>query len=113
MKYLLNAAKIFLFLLLILVQKSHAQALPTRWDELTASDWNNVLQQSNYTCILPIGILEKHGPHVPIGSDLIRVREYAARATKKEYAVVFPDYFYGQINEARHQPGVFALKNLR
>ncbi|MBY0348099.1 MAG: creatininase family protein [Hydrotalea flava] len=110
MKYLLNAAKIFLFLLLILVQKSHAQALPTRWDELTASDWNNVLQQSNYTCILPIGILEKHGPHVPIGSDLIRVREYAARATKKEYAVVFPDYFYGQINEARHQPGVFALK---
>ncbi|HLY68426.1 MAG TPA: creatininase family protein, partial [Puia sp.] len=32
-----------------------------------------------------------------------------ARATKKEYAVVFPDYFYGQINEARHQPGTFAL----
>jgi len=25
-------------------------------------------------------------------------------ATKKEYAVVFPDFFYGQINEARHQP---------
>jgi len=23
--------------------------------------------------------------------------------------VVFPDYFYGQINEARHQPGTFAL----
>jgi dienelactone hydrolase len=38
-----------------------------------------------------------------MGTDLIRVREYAARATKKEYAVVFPDYFYGQINEARHQ----------
>ena len=33
----------------------------------------------------------------------------AARATKKEYAVVFPDYFYGQIYEARHQPGTFAL----
>jgi creatinine amidohydrolase len=37
------------------------------------------------------------------------VREWAARATKQEYAVVFPDYFYGQINEARHQPGTFAL----
>jgi len=23
--------------------------------------------------------------------------------------VVFPDYFYGQIYEARHQPGAFAL----
>jgi creatinine amidohydrolase len=61
------------------------------------------------TCILPIGILEKHVPHVPIGSDLIQVREWAARATKREYAVVFPDYFYGQINEARHQYGTFAL----
>jgi len=59
--------------------------------------------------VLPIGILEKHGPHAPMGSDLIQARELAARATRKEYAVVFPDYFYGQIYEARHQPGAFAL----
>ncbi len=85
------------------------KTLHARWDELTASDWENALAASNQTCILPIGILEKHGPHVPIGSDLIQVREWSARATKKEYAVVFPDYFYGQINEARHQPGTFAL----
>lgn len=86
-----------------------AQELPTHWDELTASEWPMALKKSNQTCILPIGILEKHGPHVPIGSDLIQVREWAARASKKEYAVVFPDYFYGQINEAKHQPGIFAL----
>jgi creatinine amidohydrolase len=86
-----------------------AQILPSRWDELTASDWSNALRLSDSTCILPIGILEKHGPHAPMGTDLIRVREYAARVTKKEYAVIFPDYFYGQINEARHYPGTFAL----
>lgn len=86
-----------------------AQDIPARWDELTAGDWPKALEQSNYTCILPIGILEKHGPHAPIGSDLIHVREWSARAVKKEYAVVFPDYFYGQINEARHQPGTFSL----
>jgi creatinine amidohydrolase len=87
----------------------YSQSLPARWDELTASDWPKALERSNRTCILPIGILEKHGPHAPIGSDLIHVREWAARATKKEYAVVFPDYFYGQIYEAKHQPGTFAL----
>jgi creatinine amidohydrolase len=92
-------------------ERTNAQPAPlhARWDELTASDWPKALAQSGETCILPIGILEKHGPHVPIGSDLIQVREWAGRATKKEYAVVFPDYFYGQINEARHQPGTFAL----
>ena len=86
-----------------------AQELPARWDELTAGDWPMAIERSAATCILPIGILEKHGPHAPIGSDLIHVREWSARATKQEYAVVFPDYFYGQIYEARHQPGTFAL----
>ena len=98
-----------LFFFLLIANYCTAQTLPARWDELVASDWSKALQQSDSTCILPIGILEKHGPHAPIGSDLIHVREWAARATKKEYAVVFPDYFYGQINEARHQPGTFSL----
>ena len=86
-----------------------AQQLPARWDELTASDWPTALERSKGVAILPIGVLEKHGPHAPIGSDLIHVREWAARATKQDYAVVFPDYFYGQIYEARHQAGTFAL----
>jgi len=104
------AKKLSLLLVLFgLLQYAGAQQLHARWDELTASDWAQALKLSDSTCILPIGVLEKHGPHAPIGTDLIRAREYAARAVKKEYAVVFPDYFYGQINEARHQPGAFAL----
>src|ERR1700744_6508578 len=102
--------KALLFILSFFVCScAFAQDIPARWDELTASDWQAALDKSQKVCILPIGILEKHGPHSPIGTDLIHVREWAARATKQEYAVVFPDYFYGQINEARHQPGTFAL----
>jgi len=97
------------FMILLCFGTGTAQNLPARWDELTATDWPAALERSAYTCILPIGVLEKHGPHVPIGSDLIHVREWARRATAREYAVVFPDYFYGQINEAKHQPGTFAL----
>jgi creatinine amidohydrolase len=97
------------FALFIVCGRAFAQDVPARWDELTASDWQVALDKSSQTCILPFGILEKHGPHSPIGTDLIHVREWAARVTKQEYAVVFPDYFYGQINEARQQPGTFAL----
>jgi creatinine amidohydrolase len=88
---------------------ARAQDIPARWDELTASAWPKAMARSAETCILPIGILEKHGPHAPMGSDLVHVRELAARATKQEYAVIFPEYWYGQINEARHQPGAIAL----
>ncbi|MEO6630685.1 MAG: creatininase family protein [Mucilaginibacter sp.] len=103
--------KTYLTLLIALLcsATAFAQDIPARWDELVASDFRKALEKSSKTCILPIGILEKHGPHSPIGTDLIHVREWAARAVKSEYAVVFPDYFYGQINEARHQPGTFAL----
>jgi creatinine amidohydrolase len=103
--------KIFFLSLFVVLFSSYsfAQEIPARWDELVASDFPKALEKSSKTCILPIGILEKHGPHSPIGTDLIHVREWAARAVKSEYAVVFPDYFYGQINEARHQPGTFAL----
>ena len=88
--------KIISFLLLFPLI-TWSQTLPSRWDELTASDWEMALLKSDSTCILPIGILEKHGPHGPIGSDLIKVRQWSARATKKDYAVFFPDYFYGKI----------------
>jgi creatinine amidohydrolase len=98
-----------LALALIAAAAATSSDLPFRWDELTASDWPTALERSSRTCILPIGILEKHGPHAPIGSDLIHVREWSARAARQEYAVVFPDYFYGQINEARQQPGTFSL----
>jgi creatinine amidohydrolase len=103
--------KAYLLLLFALLFGGYtfAQDIPARWDELVASDFPKALEKSSKTCILPIGILEKHGPHSPIGTDLIHVREWAAHAVKSEYAVVFPDYFYGQINEARHQPGTFAL----
>jgi creatinine amidohydrolase len=94
---------------LLFCGNAFAQQLPTRWDELSAPEWPAALEKSSQTCILPIGILEKHGPHSPIGNDLIHVREIAARVVKNEYAVVFPDYFYGQINEARQQPGTFSL----
>jgi len=101
--------KTLLILLFFAGYAVSAQELPARWDELTASDFPAALAKSSQTCILPMGILEKHGPHLPIGTDLIHVREWAGRTVKQEYAVIFPDYFYGQINEARQQPGTFAL----
>ena len=82
--------------------------LPLRWEELTAPDFARAVERSAGTCIIPLGIIEKHGPHLPLGTDLLDVREVAERAAKAEYAIVFPPYYFGQIFEARHQPGTIA-----
>jgi creatinine amidohydrolase len=82
--------------------------LSTKWEELTAGDFKEAITKSQGTCLLPFGILEKHGPHLPIGTDLLNVRYIAEHAAQQEYAVIFPEYFAGQIFEAKHEPGTIA-----
>ena len=82
--------------------------LPTKWEELTAADFRQGIQQAKGTCLLPFGIMEKHGPHLPLGSDLINARYASLQAAGQEYVVVFPEYYFGQIFEAKHEPGTVA-----
>lgn len=82
--------------------------LSTHWEELTAPDFRSAIQKSQGTCLLPFGILEKHGPHLPLGTDLLDVRYASLHAADKEYVVVFPEYYFGQIFEAKHEPGTVA-----
>src|SRR6266851_3382435 len=88
---------------------SNAQTkLSNKWEELTAADFRAGVQQAKATCILPFGILEKHGPHLPLGTDLLDVRYASLHAAEQEYVVVFPEYYFGQIFEAKHEPGTVA-----
>jgi creatinine amidohydrolase len=90
-------------------QTNSAQAkLSVHWEELTGPDFIEAIKHSQSTCLLPIGILEKHGPHMPIGSDLLNARYAALHAAEQQYAVVFPEYYFGQMSEARHEPGTVA-----
>ncbi|MDQ1409445.1 MAG: creatinine amidohydrolase, partial [Acidobacteriaceae bacterium] len=82
--------------------------LSAKWEELSAADFRQAIEQSKGTCVLPFGILEKHGPQLPLGTDLLNVRYASLHAAEKEYAVVFPEYYFGQIFEAKHEPGTVA-----
>jgi creatinine amidohydrolase len=85
-----------------------AAAPSVHWEELTAPDFVTAVARSSGTAVVPLGIVEKHGPHLPLGTDLFDARELARRAAREEYAIVFPPYYFGQIFEARHQPGTLA-----
>jgi creatinine amidohydrolase len=84
------------------------QGLSAKWEELTGPDFVQAIHQSQGVCVLPFGIIEKHGPHLPLGTDLLDVRFAVMNAVKQEYAVVFPEYYFGQIFEAQQQPGTVA-----
>ena len=84
------------------------QPLSVQWEDLTAGDFVKAIHQAQGTCILPFGILEKHGQQLPLGTDLISARYVSLAAARQEPAVVFPAYYFGQIAEARQQPGTIA-----
>jgi creatinine amidohydrolase len=104
-----RAALLALLLASLAAASVNAQSkLSAKWEELTAADFRQAIQQSKGTCLLPFGILEKHGPHLPLGTDLLNVRYASLQAVQQEYAVVFPEYYFGQIFEAKHEPGTVA-----
>jgi creatinine amidohydrolase len=92
------------FLLLGAAFCAPGQTFSTHWEELTGPDFQKAIGKAQNTCVLPFGIIEKHGPQLPLGTDLINVRYASLQGAGQEYAIVFPEYYFGQIFEARKQP---------
>jgi creatinine amidohydrolase len=111
MKRLLSILPVLLLTGTLVAQQATQQALPFKMEELTSAKFVKAVEIAGRVCVIPMGIMEKHGPHLPLGTDLFESRETAFEGAKKEYAVVFPPYFVGQIFEARHQPGAIAYSN--
>lgn len=116
MKQILSKGIIFfniIMLPLTFANESNSQKikLSIHLKELTAPEFKLAVEKSKGTCIIPIGVLEKHGPHLPLGTDLIDVREVAERAARQEYSIIYPDYYFSQISEAKHQPGTIAYSS--
>jgi len=82
--------------------------LSCQYEELTAAQFTQAVEKASGTCLIPLGVMEKHGEHLPLGTDLIACREEARLAAAQEYVLVFPPYYFSQIFEARHQPGTIA-----
>ena len=108
MKSVRSAVIVALFAMSFAGHAVSQSGLSAKWEELTAPDFVQAIHQSQGVCVLPFGIVEKHGPHLPLGTDLLDVRFAVMNAVKQEYAVVFPEYYFGQIFEARQQPGTLA-----
>jgi creatinine amidohydrolase len=96
---------------ILVAQQAGQNNLPFKMEDITSPKFPAAVSQAGSVCVIPLGIIEKHGPALPLGTDLYEAREIAFHAASKEYAVIFPPYFTGQINEARHQPGAIAYSS--
>lgn len=82
-----------------------------QWENLSTPQFAEAVRRSEGVCLVPIGVIEKHGDHLPLGTDLFIARTLALQAAEHEPAVVFPPYYFTQIFEARHTPGTIAIQS--
>jgi len=80
------------------------------WQDLTSDQFPAAVKAAEGVCLVPLGCLERHAHHLPLGTDKLIASEVCRRAAGLEPAVVFPDYFFTQILEARHYPGCIGLE---
>jgi len=102
---------VLVFLVVMCSISMQGQNISTAWDELTASEFVEGVKKAEGVCIVPIGVIEKHGQHLPLGTDVLIAREISRRAAEKEYCIVFPYYYMGQNFVATPQAGAIAYSS--
>lgn len=70
--------------------------MPGLWmDRLSWEDYQERLRQPQATVLLPVGALEQHGPHLPLGTDAMLATAVAADVARHTGALVAPALSYG------------------
>lgn len=80
------------------------------WQELTSDLFKQAVEQVEGVCLLPLSCIERHAHHLPLGTDMLIGRDLCRRAAALEKAIIFPDYIFTQILEARHCAGTIAIE---
>ena len=80
-----------------------------QWEQLTASEFAAAVRETG-VCVIAMGVVERHGEHLPLGTDYLVGHAVACQAAEKEPAVVFPPFYFGQIYEARCFPGTVTIR---
>lgn len=73
--------------------------METRWLYTTSENFTALREASKDTCIIPMGCVEKHGLHLPLGTDILQASHIAWQASQLETVCVFPDFTFGDISE--------------
>lgn len=80
-----------------------------KWSELTSKDIEKI-DKDEVVVILPIGSIEVHGPHLPLGTDTMVIYHVSLEAAKRDgKCLVLPPLYYAYVPENRHFPGTISL----
>ncbi|MEL9990178.1 MAG: creatininase family protein [Thermoproteus sp.] len=77
-----------------------------KWAELT---WPEFEKADKKVAVLPVGVIEAHGPHLPLGTDALMALYVAERAAEEAGALLLPPVWYGTTYVLDRFPGTISI----
>jgi len=77
--------------------------------DMTMNEFERALARTR-VALLPVGSVEEHGAHLPLGTDTLQVWEVARRAAERVPALVCPPVAYGYCRSTRDHPGTLSIR---
>jgi creatinine amidohydrolase len=74
-----------------------------RYEELHPSEFDAAFRKMP-VCYVPIGSIEWHGEHMPLGVDVMRARMILERASERFGGIVYPPIYTGIPDEVKWAP---------
>ena len=81
-----------------------------RWEHLSYRNFEPAVRDCAGVGVIPIGVIESHGAHLPLGTDCFASHHIACEAALREPAIVFPSYPWGINHEGAHLPGSIVIQ---
>ncbi|UCD91824.1 MAG: creatininase family protein [Methanobacteriota archaeon] len=77
-------------------------------DELSSKEFEGEIDD-NTVVILPLGVIEEHGSHLPLSTDSLQGEYVAEELARRTNALIAPPIRYGVCNTTRNFPGTITI----
>ncbi len=81
------------------------------WENLTVPQFARAVEETKGVAILPMGVIEPHARHIPLGIDSTVSFEVSKRAAEIEPAIVLPVNHWGINHACYHRAGGIVIKS--
>ncbi|MGD8849996.1 MAG: creatininase family protein [Anaerolineales bacterium] len=81
-----------------------------QFERMTTTEVARAVKDSKGVAIIPVGAVEVHGPHLPVGTDSVETYEIGLRAAQKTGVVIVPPLWYGNSRSFMDFPGTISVR---
>ena len=81
-----------------------------RFEQMSWKEIQTEITEGSGIAIVPVGAIEEHGPHLPVGTDSIETYEIGYRAAVQTGIVILPLIWFGNSRSLMDFPGTIAIR---